>query len=400
MAYPLPVAPSGTAPVPPLAPAYAFGDALVVDRGAGRGLVLLNHSARFIWERVGQGLDAAAIARDLAEAAAIPGAMANATVQGALETWGRAGLLAAPTPAAPILKDRAGPPDAVGFGAAISGVYRLGPRPVRVSFATPALASEFAARFAYTRDDSAAPAGHLRLGRSGRRYVLAEADRVLEASSQPETVQGVFMKRLLELAHGREDWLAVLHAAALRLPSGQTLAFSGPSGAGKSTLARALGQWGCGYFSDDCVPITRDGTAIPVPFAICLKSPAGPDAAAAGPGLPKGPATHVSRQGLPCRYIVPDHILSDPAPLDGIVFLQRHPQHPTAPARPGLTPVSPAEALEELFARRAWVATDPASLVAFLGLMERTPAWRLAYSSSAEAIGCLEQLGGQLAGRA
>lgn len=64
----------------------------------------------------------------------------------------------------------------------------------------------------------------------------------------------------------RSNTLAVLHAGAVRTPSGEVVAVSGESASGKSTLVAALIQRGCDYLGDEMIGLRSTPTeALPYP---------------------------------------------------------------------------------------------------------------------------------------
>jgi hypothetical protein len=57
-----------------------------------------------------------------------------------------------------------------------------------------------------------------------------------------------------------QDGKLLLHASAVTLPNGRTLAFAGQTGAGKSTMASVFYQAGARLIDDDCIMlVARDG---------------------------------------------------------------------------------------------------------------------------------------------
>lgn len=67
----------------------------------------------------------------------------------------------------------------------------------------------------------------------------------------------------------RSENLLVLHAGAVRTPSGHVVVLPGPPEAGKSTLTAALLRDGCDYLSDELVGV-RAGSLVAVPFPRAL----------------------------------------------------------------------------------------------------------------------------------
>ena len=176
-------------------------------------------------------------------------------------------------------------------------------------------------------------------------------------------MSGLLTRRFTELSHGRSDWLAVLHAAAVGDARG-VIVLPGQNGAGKSTLTAALVARGYGYFSDDCVPIDGDGQVRPVPFALCHKDRS-------------GPRLRLSYQPPP-----------GPPPLPAAPRLFVFPRF-SAGGRPEARQLAPPEVLERLVAGRAWLSRRPEDMRRALALIAATPAFELTYPSTEAALALL-----------
>jgi hypothetical protein len=242
-------------------------------------------------------------------------------------------------------------------------VYALCGRPVAVRFAARAVEALVAPRFAFSERPDLPPVATLTLGRTRRGFVLREADRPDVTAADPVAMSGLFTRRFAELGHGRSDWLAVLHAAAVGDARG-ALVLPGPNGTGKSTLTAALLARGYGYFSDDCVPIDGRGLVMPMPFAL----------------------SHKRRIGPVLRLAYQPPPLPSPAPALPRLFL--FPRFRTA-SRPEARRLSPPEALERIVAGRAWLSRRPDDLRRTLALLAATPAWELTYPSTDAALALL-----------
>jgi energy-coupling factor transporter ATP-binding protein EcfA2 len=351
-----------------------FAGSLVLAPSEPAPLLLLNPAARLIWEGLRDGRARAEVEAALAAACAISEATARAQVAAVEAEWRNAGLLAgAPHPPPPP------PMPAKAPAAGSRRVYALCGTPIAVRFAPPALEAIVAPRFRHARAD-ARPAAELTLARRGDGYALYGPEGASPHATE-EGLIGAFVRRYVELSYPGNDWLAVLHAAAVTGRSGDALLLPGPNGSGKSTLVAGLLAAGFGYLSDDCVPIARDGRAVPVPFALCLKRPSWPVAA---PLLPAFAATPAPPSRGDRRYVPVRPLVRHPCLPRRIVF----PRY-VAAAAPRLEPLDPVDTLGRLVAGRAWISRDPDNLSAALGLLERLPAHALTYGRLSDAVEAL-----------
>ena len=135
----------------------------------------------------------------------------------------------------------------------------------------------------------------------------------------------------------------------------------GKNGSGKSTLVRHMMAHDFGYFSDDCVPITEAGDVVAMPFAICLKE-SGWGASTMDRREVLSLPTRRNHLGVSCKYLPPARVCTVPSAIDFIVFPQFD-----GIADPGLTRMSPEEALMEIVAGRAWISRTPTQISAISG---------------------------------
>lgn len=338
--------------------AHGFADGLVIDRGASAPLALLDAAARAVW----QALDAGAPAGPaplVAEVAALRVAVA------------------APAPAASPRVRVAWRP--------IVRTYAFAGRPVALDCADQELADLMHPRLAHAATRAAATAT-LRLRRTATGFALVEPGRAPEHHPRAEALVGAVVRRLVELGRGTGDWSAVLHAAAVADGAGGAIALPGACGRGKSTLTAALVGAGADYLSDDCVPLDALGRAVAVPFGICLKQSGWAAGEAVLPAAATAPVFACAERG-PCRYVAPPRVAPRPLPLSAFVFPSF-----TAGAPLSLRSMTPAETLAALVAGRAWLSRDPSGLATALATIERTPAWRLDYGRTDDALAAVAQM--------
>lgn len=335
--------------------AVRFGDGLVVDRGAGAPLLLLGAEGRAGWEALDAG-HAAEVAAEVAAARVPAPPLATHACPRRWWAW------------RPVVRR-----------------YALAGAAVAIDCGDAELAALVHPRLAHVETQGRA-AATLRLRRTARGFALVEAGRPAEPHDRVEALVGAVVRRLVEIGRGEAGWSAVLHAAAVADGEGGAIVLPGACGRGKSTLTAALVGAGAAYLSDDCVPLDASGRAVAVPFGICLKRSGWAAAEAVLPEAAAAPVFVCAERG-PCRYVPPGRVVARPLPLSAFVFPSYVPG-----AALSLAPMDPAETLTALVAGRAWLARD-AGLATALGVIERTPAWRLGYGDTGAALAAIADLG-------
>ena len=256
---------------------------------------------------------------------------------------------------------------------------------VTLDCADAAIAELLHPRLAHSETDAPATTT-LRLRRTAAGFALLEVGRPPEHHARAEALLGATLRRLVVLGRGSAGWSAVLHAAAVADGAGGAIVLPGACGRGKSTLTAALVGAGAPYLSDDCVPLDAAGHAVAVPFGICLKAPGWAAAEAVLPEAATAPVFACAERG-PCRYVAPRRVADRPLPLAAFVFPSYTPGAPLA-----LAPLAPEATLAALVVGRAWLSREPAALVTALATVERTPAWRLDYGTTADALTAIADL--------
>ena len=334
--------------------AIPFGSALVLaPPGDEAPLVLLGPAGRAIHAGLAAGGAAEAAARFSRDFGLAPDAAARLVAK-TIAALSGAGA------ATPALR-KPSPPVALP-PVARRRVYALCGQPIEVRFAARAVEALLAPRFSWSERPDLAPVARLTVARSRRGFVLRQPGAPDLAATDAVAMSGLFTRRFAEISHGTRDWLMVLHAAAVADRHGAIL-LPGPNGTGKSTLTAALLARGCGYFSDDCVPVDGAGRVRPVPFALCHKTPR-------------------------LAYTPPPGPTPPPAPPRLILFPRYRPG-----AEPAARALTPPDVLERLIAGRAWLSRRPEALRKALALIAATPAWELTYPSTDAALALLAACG-------
>ena len=166
--------------------------------------------------------------------------------------------------------------------------------------------------------------------------------------------------------------LWMLHAAALALGDGRTIALVGPSGRGKTTASRLLGTR-FGYVSDETTAITPDGMVLPYRKPLSIIETAGDEKVQRAPsdlGLRPPP--------------------SSPLRLARIVLLDRRPD---GPAEPVVSDVALSDALVPLVEQTSYLADLPRPLATIAGHVDSTGGIvRVVYREASTLLAVFEEL--------
>lgn len=341
---------------------------MILARQGGFRALVLNHSARFVWERLAGGTDAAALPAHLAAEYGIDDARASADVAALLGQWREAGLLA------PAVMRRHYAMAGIGF---------------TVAFGDAALDAAFAPVFAHLEiaahpAEPDHPIAAFAVAWEDGAVVLRGDGAELCRDATPDLAIQRLMTDATLHAYACARWALSVHAAALGDASG-CLLLPGVSGTGKTTLAAALlARPGMQYLTDDIALLRpTDLHVLPMPGALVLKEgswPLLPDCA----GAPE-----YRRFGMAVRYLAPpaERIATTPLPVRAIVVPRRR-----AGARAALSPLPAIDAFGSLIAAPATLAAPvtQAALARLTGWVEERATLQLDYDDPHEAAALLQ----------
>ena len=149
-----------------------------------------------------------------------------------------------------------------------------------------------------------------------------------EPGVTPETIRHLLLDQIIPRILGQQGRL-VLHASAVVLPEGISVAFIGPSGRGKSTLASSFHENRATLITDDCLLLDeKDGKFIGIPnyFGVRLfddsalaifgqefeKSPVAEYSSKSRLRLPKSNiGSHYMNSPLSVLFLLSDHAATD-----------------------------------------------------------------------------------------
>jgi hypothetical protein len=254
-----------------------------------------------------------------------------------------------------------------------------------VRFEPPELESLVHPRFAHSEQEDVEPVAALTLARTDAGYAILEQGRVPIVERTETAILGELVRRFVEINNPLSAWIAVLHAAVVADTSGRGIILPGANGRGKSTLVAGLLSKGYRYLSDDCAPIDRDERVVPVPYGLCLKEASWDVVAQHLPSLWTAPIYHLD--GRSCRYVAPPPDDPPPMRVEMIIF----PKYRRATPR-CLRRLDPVETLILLSESRMWLSRTPSDLRAAVDLIERVPAFELAYSDLETAVDAVRTL--------
>jgi len=357
----------------------------LVDR-----LLILNPTAKTVWDLRCRGYDVAEIATAFARHFGIPVQQAERDVERVLAELTDGNAQGANEP-----DFWANLPGITNTGAepgrlADCGVFRFGHEQIRVRSAIAQLGESLFARFQHRAMGDQGGADVLEIAQYASAYRLTFCGAVIAVAPTISQMLSRLVELLLSLEHPQRPLLAYCHSAALSR-AGRSLLMPGRSGAGKSTLTAFLAAHGFDYLGDDTIAIGEDEMALlPLPTRLSIKSGAWSVLEPLYPMLPVLPTLH--RYGRSIRYIDPEGnypSLQAAAAPSAIVFPAYSSDGPTQ-----LDRLQPHQAMIRLLgahARLSSPATE-AKLARLIRFVEQTPAYELTYSDLTDAMHAIEGL--------
>lgn len=204
--------------------------------------------------------------------------------------------------------------------------------------------------------------------------LIASGATWLTSHDPGEIVGGVF-HLLLQRRWGENDWLTMIHAAALER-DGKAVVLPGQSGSGKTTLAAYLSRRGFNLLGDDLAAVRSDGHVVPWPTQLSIKRGSWRALAAIVPELKHLPEQDVATRRLKLVAIGRAAWDQPPALVRALVLPRW-----TDGKEAVVTRLDPFDALAALVEDRLWLGwpMTAASVQGLLDWLKRVPAWRIAY---------------------
>lgn len=362
---------------------FSVDDGLVVLKSGQPGLLLLNATARGIWERLFAGLDASVIARQIATEYNAPLDLVARDVQEVIANWETV-LTSASANNSEAMEQLGA---CMARGNAQEFVYNVYNRSFCFRIFDPDLAEEVTSRFApHTSANQGRTADYVyELTRDENGYIVRSSS-LNERSEEVSQARIGLIQDIISVCLPDRRFIAALHAGAAS-QGGRCLLFSARTGGGKSTLMAALGASGYTILNDDLIFLDFDHLEISTfPLSIMLRQGSWD---VLNPLLPQLRNIPLSmRFGEPVRFLQPE-LTAAPESIaaSALILLEFN-----ANSRMELVPVSAFDALVQLNETNSWLDTEPSSVKRFLTWIQNVPRWKLRYSNLKNAIQQLQSI--------
>jgi len=388
--------PPVTVPEDTPAPNWEFpvDNELVVVRPDRPGLLLLNATARQLWE---QPDDEAAV-KVFVKNYGIPEAKARRDIAKTRRDWQRLLSVGQATPEAKQHGDlilanagfRSGPvvkpvqSEVLPGASRVTLVCHLNHHPFQIQLEEGDLVEEIAPRLAALASPASEAQPALFVLSNAKDHVNIHLNgRLIASEANTAAARAILLQEMTRLCEPGRTIQAILHAGACGSPAGAVV-LAGATGSGKSTLCAALMAEGLTCYGDDSACLDQGLEVAGMPFPVMLRQPSWPVLE----GRLTLPAAH-RRWGTEVAFL-PSNLpagTSPTAPVKALTFVEYRPE-----AAPTLEPLTAFEALLALQRSGFWVEHDQAVIARFLAWIARLPRYRLTYSSVDDAIGLVKGL--------
>jgi Coenzyme PQQ synthesis protein D (PqqD) len=361
--------------------------------GQGRQMLLiLNESARIVWETMRAGVGADEMAALLSQSYRIPLARTRDDVTALLDRWRAHELLDAGSDRQPASGWHLAEPGvatrpAIRRDFGVERVYNPCGTAFRLAVEPPDLQRWLDRLLAHAAIPGTAPRDVIELFRDGTEHVVTHNGSERQRSDSVDEAAGAVVRAICDLSYPDADWSLFMHAAAVGRGD-HAIVLAGPNGSGKSTLTAALIRSGFEYFSDDVVPFDcRAMRIVPVPFALSIKEGSWATLADLYPILDDLPTFESYARQV--RFLSPPEraVRHAGASVRALVFPRFRPGQGL-----GLERLAPADALVDLAAVSRPLALDRRRLHRTLAWVRTVPAYRLTYTHLTEASDIIQEL--------
>jgi len=372
--------------------AIEFEGRLLLVWQRNRTLLILNESARIVWETMRAGVGAEEIATLLSQGYGIPRGQAREDVAAMLAQWRAHELVDAgsdrqPAPGGRSAEQGLAPRPARRRDVAVERVYSPCGTAFRLAVEPPELQHWLDRLLAHTEMTGTAPREVIGLFRDGTEHVVTLNGTERHRCAPVDEAAGAVVRAICDLSYPDADWSLFIHAAAVARGD-QAIVLAGPNGSGKSTLTAALIASGLEYFSDDVVPFDcRAMRIVPVPFALSVKEGSWPTLAGLYPVLDD--LSDFAAGARRVRFLPPleQAVRRTGASVRALVFPRFRPGQ-----RFALERLAPADALVDLVRASRPLALDRPRLDRTLAWVRTVPAYRLTYAHLAQASAAVQEM--------
>jgi hypothetical protein len=370
-----------------------FGQSLVVFSPFQSSLVVLNSTARLIWEMLSHDQEPEKIANQLSNAFNIAFEKAQNDVEAVRHLWNSEDLPTDVSHAA----DTTSPFNSFDTIAleqdrqpVSKRTYAINDRVFSIAFQSAEIEAIIQAVLGHRECPAATkPRSLFTVLADKSDYCLIEDGVEVARENSPHRLRHALIYEAAKSCYPDFEWLIFLHAGAVS-DGKRCILMPGMPGCGKSTLTAALSLDGYHYVCEDIAPITRKPWSVAsVQTRICLREGGWmalkqkyPDLTAVRGGR---------RWGKQLRYVLPPNSrsISTQLPVQCIIF----PEY-TPGAVFQFAPISSEEMLARLIQTGAWFSgpQDEDRIKELLAWIETTPGYQLRYQNSEEAMVSIRHL--------
>jgi hypothetical protein len=367
---------------------FVLGNSLIVHSTLRDSLVILNPTARLIWEMLSDSYDPSTIASQLACCFDVPQEKARQDVESVLRLRNaeefpdvRPIITQRPFLPANIEQDRQ---------PVSRRIYALFKAAFSIDFYSSEIETIIQAVLGHCECSATAePVDLFEVHIDQSDYCLKKNGIEVARENSPHSLRHALIYEAAKSSYPDFEWLIFLHAGAVS-DGKRCILMPGFPGCGKSTLTAALALEGFHYLCEDIAPIARKSWSVaPVRTRICLREGGWLALKQKYPDLKTFQGGH--RWGKQLRYLTPPdgQTSTTRLPVHCIVF----PEY-AAEAEFQLAPVSSEEILARLIQTGAWFSDpqDEDRIKELLTWIESTPGYHLRYQHSEEAIATIRHL--------
>ncbi len=376
---------------------HVFEEHLVLLNHATNQLLLLNPSARLVWQWFAQGHSDEQVIEQLAEFFNIPRSIAEQDVKKLCDNWYQHKLLVdsveSETPLMLEDDNAAIVSTPVQFDTQSLNTYKcylLANTPFSLHFNDKnGLANQIHSLFAHIEVHDQQPLKNFTLIHVAHKHILWADGSELFRDPLFENVKGYLVHEILKLSYPNTEWLAMIHAMAVAHGE-KAVVMPAPSGYGKSTLTAALLKEGYSYLGDDMVPIQRGTHHItPLLTSLSIKKGSWHLLDTHYPELNELPVYNSRKRDV--RYLNPSRYMKTTArlPVSALVF----PRYQAGQSAT-LKPISAIEALQCLIENEVWLGNPLENDIVseFLIWLSGIPCFSFYYDELDQAIQKISEL--------
>jgi hypothetical protein len=368
-----------------------FGDSLVVLSPRWDSLVLLNPTAKSIWDDLQKGQSQENAVANLASYFSIPKEEAQAAAEPVIRLWNSKDLISSvpetqatrlsPNPLS-LEQDRQ---------PAFRHDYDLTKVPFSILFQSAEIEAILGSVLGHLEVNSNASPDHIfevQVTQTG--YMLIKDGIEIARETQPHSIRHALVYEIARISYPDAKWLVFTHAGAVS-DGTRCILMPGLPGCGKSTLTTALVLEGLCYVSEDIVPISRKPWSVaPVPIRICLREGGYLALEREYPEIQT--VCGGSRYGQQLRYFTPPVIrerFPSHLPVHALVFPEFVQGH-----KAQLKPISHEDKLARLIQTGAWFgdSLNAGTIEELLDWIQSIPGYEICYGDLKGAIHIIRDL--------